>query len=185
MRASSATSAFRSKARNRPSPFWTRSWIAPPTPTCHEAVIGMAHRGRLNVLANVVGKRMVQLFSEFEGDIDPASTQGSGDVKYHLGASGVRKSCGRQGDRRVGGLQSQPPGSCRSGGGRHRPAQAGPAGRHKTRARHPDPDSRRRGFRRARRGGRNAEPVATGRLHHGRHHSPRHQQSDRIHHEPA
>jgi 2-oxoglutarate decarboxylase len=57
----------------------------------HEAVIGMAHRGRLNVLANIVGKSMGQLFSEFEG-IDPDSTLGSGDVKYHLGASGVRKS---------------------------------------------------------------------------------------------
>ena len=56
-----------------------------------ECVIGMAHRGRLNVLANIVGKSMVQVFSEFEG-IDPDSTQGSGDVKYHLGASGVRKS---------------------------------------------------------------------------------------------
>ncbi|HLJ14174.1 MAG TPA: multifunctional oxoglutarate decarboxylase/oxoglutarate dehydrogenase thiamine pyrophosphate-binding subunit/dihydrolipoyllysine-residue succinyltransferase subunit [Bryobacteraceae bacterium] len=58
----------------------------------HEAVIGMAHRGRLNVLANIIGKSMIQLFSEFEGDIDPESTQGSGDVKYHLGASGVRRS---------------------------------------------------------------------------------------------
>ncbi len=57
----------------------------------HETVIGMAHRGRLNVLANIVGKSLLQLFSEFEG-IDPESTQGSGDVKYHLGASGVRKS---------------------------------------------------------------------------------------------
>ncbi len=57
----------------------------------HEAVMGMAHRGRLNVLANIVGKSMVQVFSEFEGG-DPNSTQGSGDVKYHLGASGVRKS---------------------------------------------------------------------------------------------
>ncbi|HUJ51735.1 MAG TPA: multifunctional oxoglutarate decarboxylase/oxoglutarate dehydrogenase thiamine pyrophosphate-binding subunit/dihydrolipoyllysine-residue succinyltransferase subunit, partial [Bryobacteraceae bacterium] len=57
----------------------------------HEAVMGMAHRGRLNVLANIVGKSMVQVFSEFEG-IDPDSTQGSGDVKYHLGASGLRKS---------------------------------------------------------------------------------------------
>ena len=47
--------------------------------------------GRLNVLVNVVGKSMAQLFSEFEG-IDPDSTQGSGDVKYHLGASGVRKT---------------------------------------------------------------------------------------------
>jgi multifunctional 2-oxoglutarate metabolism enzyme len=58
----------------------------------HEAVIGMAHRGRLNMLANIIGKSMVQVFSEFEGNADPFSTQGSGDVKYHLGASGVRQS---------------------------------------------------------------------------------------------
>jgi 2-oxoglutarate dehydrogenase E1 component len=58
----------------------------------HEIVIGMAHRGRLNVLANVVGKDLKQIFSEFEGEIDPASTQGSGDVKYHLGATSVRKT---------------------------------------------------------------------------------------------
>src|SRR5262249_3805093 len=57
----------------------------------HEIVIGMAHRGRLNILANVVGKDLKQIFSEFEGEIDPASTQGSGDVKYHLGASAVRQ----------------------------------------------------------------------------------------------
>src|SRR5271157_924783 len=56
----------------------------------HEIVMGMAHRGRLNFLANVVGKDVRQIFSEFEGEIDPASTQGSGDVKYHLGATGVR-----------------------------------------------------------------------------------------------
>ncbi len=54
-----------------------------------EIVIGMAHRGRLNVLANVIGKPLAQVFSSFEGE-DPASVQGSGDVKYHLGASGVR-----------------------------------------------------------------------------------------------
>ena len=58
----------------------------------HEIVIGMAHRGRLNVLANIVGKPLQQLFSEFEGNVDPQSTQGSGDVKYHLGASGLRRS---------------------------------------------------------------------------------------------
>ncbi|MBA3266740.1 MAG: multifunctional oxoglutarate decarboxylase/oxoglutarate dehydrogenase thiamine pyrophosphate-binding subunit/dihydrolipoyllysine-residue succinyltransferase subunit [Acidimicrobiia bacterium] len=54
-----------------------------------EAVLGMAHRGRLNVLANIVGKSLRQIFREFEGDIDPATTQGSGDVKYHVGASGT------------------------------------------------------------------------------------------------
>ncbi len=52
------------------------------------AVLGMAHRGRLNVLANIVGKSYDQIFREFEGYIDPDSTQGSGDVKYHLGQSG-------------------------------------------------------------------------------------------------
>ncbi len=57
----------------------------------NEVVIGMAHRGRLNLLANVVGKDVKQIFSEFEGDIDPSSTQGSGDVKYHLGATGTRR----------------------------------------------------------------------------------------------
>jgi 2-oxoglutarate dehydrogenase E1 component len=57
----------------------------------HEIVVGMAHRGRLNILANVVGKDVRKIFSEFEGEIDPASTQGSGDVKYHLGATGVRR----------------------------------------------------------------------------------------------
>src|SRR5262249_28689722 len=58
----------------------------------HEIVIGMAHRGRLNILANTVGKDVKQIFSEFEGEIDPGSTQGSGDVKYHLGATGLRKT---------------------------------------------------------------------------------------------
>ena len=54
----------------------------------HEAVIGMAHRGRLNVLANIIGKSYAQIFNEFEGYVDPGSTHGSGDVKYHLGAEG-------------------------------------------------------------------------------------------------
>ena len=53
-----------------------------------EAVMGMAHRGRLNVLANVVGKPLREIFREFEGDIDPDTVQGSGDVKYHLGITG-------------------------------------------------------------------------------------------------
>jgi 2-oxoglutarate dehydrogenase E1 component len=57
-----------------------------------EGVIGMAHRGRLNVLANVVGKSYSDIFSEFEGNLDPESVQGSGDVKYHKGASGSFKS---------------------------------------------------------------------------------------------
>ncbi len=54
----------------------------------HEVVIGMAHRGRLNVLANIVGKPYQQIFREFEGNLDPRQAHGSGDVKYHLGAEG-------------------------------------------------------------------------------------------------
>src|SRR5690606_37355686 len=52
------------------------------------AVMGMAHRGRLNVLVNIVGKSSEQLFGECERNIDPDSIQGSGDVKYRLGQSG-------------------------------------------------------------------------------------------------
>ena len=54
-----------------------------------EAVIGMPHRGRLNVLAHIVGKPYAKIFNEFEGNMDPSTAQGSGDVKYHLGARGT------------------------------------------------------------------------------------------------
>ncbi len=54
-----------------------------------EVGIGMAHRGRLNVLANIAGKSYAQIFAEFEGNQDPRSVQGSGDVKYHLGTEGT------------------------------------------------------------------------------------------------
>ncbi|HXY40713.1 MAG TPA: multifunctional oxoglutarate decarboxylase/oxoglutarate dehydrogenase thiamine pyrophosphate-binding subunit/dihydrolipoyllysine-residue succinyltransferase subunit, partial [Vicinamibacteria bacterium] len=53
-----------------------------------EVVLGMPHRGRLNVLANTVGKPISAIFAEFEGN-DPSSYQGSGDVKYHVGARGT------------------------------------------------------------------------------------------------
>ncbi|RAU81575.1 2-oxoglutarate dehydrogenase E1 component [Pontibacter arcticus] len=52
-----------------------------------EVVIGMAHRGRLNVLANIMGKTYEQIFSEFEGTAVPDLTMGDGDVKYHMGFS--------------------------------------------------------------------------------------------------
>ena len=60
-----------------------------------QVVMGMAHRGRLNVLVNIVGKSYGRVFREFEGDIDPETVQGSGDVKYHVGATG--KYTGRNG----------------------------------------------------------------------------------------
>ncbi len=52
-----------------------------------EVVIGMAHRGRLNILANIMGKTYEQIFSEFEGTAVLDQTMGSGDVKYHMGYS--------------------------------------------------------------------------------------------------
>ncbi|WP_245566795.1 multifunctional oxoglutarate decarboxylase/oxoglutarate dehydrogenase thiamine pyrophosphate-binding subunit/dihydrolipoyllysine-residue succinyltransferase subunit [Jonesia quinghaiensis] len=54
-----------------------------------EVSIGMAHRGRLNVLANIAGKSYGQIFAEFEGNLDQRTYQGSGDVKYHLGTEGT------------------------------------------------------------------------------------------------
>jgi 2-oxoglutarate dehydrogenase E1 component len=54
-----------------------------------EVNIGMAHRGRLNILTNVAGKTYGQVFKEFEGNADGKSVQGSGDVKYHLGTDGT------------------------------------------------------------------------------------------------
>jgi 2-oxoglutarate dehydrogenase E1 component len=61
-----------------------------------EFVIGMPHRGRLNVLANFVGKPFAAIFSEFQGNsTNPEHVHGSGDVKYHLGTSGDREVGGR------------------------------------------------------------------------------------------
>ncbi|HUC37275.1 MAG TPA: multifunctional oxoglutarate decarboxylase/oxoglutarate dehydrogenase thiamine pyrophosphate-binding subunit/dihydrolipoyllysine-residue succinyltransferase subunit [Acidimicrobiales bacterium] len=60
-----------------------------------ESVLGMAHRGRLNVLASIAGKSYGEIFAEFEGNLDPESVQGSGDVKYHKGVVG--KFVGRSG----------------------------------------------------------------------------------------
>ena len=71
-----------------------------------EAVLGMAHRGRLNVLANIVGKSYGEIFREFEGDLDPESVQGTGDVKYHKGAAG--KFVGRSGNQLPVTLASNP-----------------------------------------------------------------------------
>ncbi|MFT3702652.1 MAG: 2-oxoglutarate dehydrogenase E1 component [Agriterribacter sp.] len=61
-----------------------------------EVVIGMAHRGRLNILANIMGKTYNQIFSEFEGTGKLDQTMGSGDVKYHLGFGSSVKTSGDQ-----------------------------------------------------------------------------------------
>ena len=71
-----------------------------------EVVLGMSHRGRLNVLANIVGKSYGEIFAEFEGNLDPESVQGSGDVKYHKGATG--KFAGQNGSELTVMLASNP-----------------------------------------------------------------------------
>jgi len=60
----------------------------------HEIVIGMAHRGRINVLVNILGKAPEELFEEFEGNYDLDELKGSGDVKYHKGFSADMKTAG-------------------------------------------------------------------------------------------
>lgn len=55
--------------------------------------LGMAHRGRLNILVNIMNKPYDKVFADFEGNIDPDTIQGSGDVKYHLGTKGECKTC--------------------------------------------------------------------------------------------
>ena len=60
----------------------------------HEMVVGMAHRGRINVLVNILGKSPEELFEEFEGNYDLDELKGSGDVKYHKGFSADMKTPG-------------------------------------------------------------------------------------------
>jgi len=91
-----------------------------------EVVIGMPHRGRLNVLANIVGKPISQIFREFEGNLDPGQAHGSGDVKYHLGAEGKYSGFRRRRDRRVADREPFAPGGGRPGPGGHRPASRTP-----------------------------------------------------------
>jgi 2-oxoglutarate dehydrogenase E1 component len=92
-----------------------------------EIVIGMAHRGRLNVLANVMGKPHRAIFNEFKGgSFKPDDVEGSGDVKYHLGASSDREF---DGNKVHLSLTANPisPRNRRPGGPRKGPRQAGSA----------------------------------------------------------
>ena len=64
---------------------------------CHDIediTIGMSHRGRLNVIANVIGRFCERIFTSFEGSIHPDFPHDQGDVKYHRGATGMRETCG-------------------------------------------------------------------------------------------
>ena len=147
-----------------------------------EVAIGMPHRGRLSVLANVMQKPYRAIFNEFQGgSFKPEDVGGSGDVKYHLGASSDRTFDGNtvhlQPHR-----QSQPSGGReprRSGQG---PRQAGSGRRRRTPPRAADPAARRRGLCGSGRRGRMLWPVGSERSPHRRHHSYHRQQPDRLYH---
>ena len=110
-RPSSARSSSRSRASTRSCRCSTRRSSWPPAPGAREVVLGMAHRGRLNVLAHTVGRPYETILVEFEGeqtlDVDTATPEGgTGDVKYHHGAS--RHLHGRERARRDGHAVAQP-----------------------------------------------------------------------------
>ena len=151
-----------------------------------EIVIGMAHRGRLNVLTSIMGKSYAAVFSEFQGGVTAAGdVQGSGDVKYHLGASADRVPRGRPFAPHLAHPQPLAPGGGQPGGAGQGARQAGDARRQGPRAGHGPADPRRR---RAGRPGdllRGLRAFATARLPHRRHGPHRHQQPDRLHHEPG
>ena len=148
-----------------------------------DVVMGMAHRGRLNVLTQILKVEYANIFSEFQGNRDPHLTQGSGDVKYHLGATGVHVSAGggRGPDRAL--AEPEPPGGGGPGGGGDRARQAGAIGSGRgTSARAAGAGARRRRLRRRRRGRGDAQPVAAEGLPHRRHRAHHRQQPDRLHH---
>ena len=148
-----------------------------------EVTIGMPHRGRLNVLANLAGKSYGQIFREFEGNQDPRSVQGSGDVKYHLGTEGSFTA--PDGSKYQGLPRRQPlaPRGGQPGARGHHPRQAGPHRQGRGRLhRAAGAAARRRRVRRPGRGGRDAQPLAAARLPHRRHDPRRRQQPGRLHH---
>ena len=156
-----------------------------------EVVIGMAHRGRLNVLAHNLGRRYETIFAEFEGSstLEPITTLpqgGTGDVKYHHGAQGSYQLPG--GESIIVRLESnpEPPRVRGAGGGRrdprrpdHPPGPARPPGHQR---RHPGDPARRRRLPGPGGGGRDAEPAGARRLHRRRDHPPHPEQPGRLHH---
>ena len=155
----------------------------------HEVVIGMAHRGRLNVLAHTVGRPYETILREFEGErtieavaADPEG--GSGDVKYHLGAQGAAGDARRR-DRGHARREPEPPRGGRPGrrGTRARRADRPRGGARAPRPERRDagPDPRRRVVRRPGRRRRDAQPERARRLLDRRHAAPDREQPGRLH----
>ena len=148
-----------------------------------EVVIGMPHRGRLNVLANIVGKPISQIFQEFEGNLDPGQAHGSGDVKYHLGAEGKYFRMFGDGETKVS-LTANPShletvDPVLEGIVRAKQDLLDKGGEGYTVL--PVADARRRGLRGPGRRRRDAEPGAAARVPHRRHRARDRQQPGRLH----
>ncbi len=81
------TKRFSLEGLNGVDPFSGQIFATAAADGVNTALIAMAHRGRLNVMTNTIGRKAQELFAKFE-DVDPRSTLGGGDVKYHMGATG-------------------------------------------------------------------------------------------------
>ena len=147
-----------------------------------EVCIGMAHRGRLNVLANIVGKKLLPDLPRVRGQHRPAHGPGLRRREVPPRRRGRVPLRARRPDQGVGGREPLPPRGRRPGARGHRPRQAGRPRPWRRVPRAPAARARRRRVRRPGRGGRDAEPLPAARLPHRRHHPRRGQQPGRLHH---
>ena len=189
----------RSSSRSRASTCWcrcsTRRSSSPAEAGAREVVIGMAHRGRLNVLAHTVGRPYEAILAEFEGEqtrrrrAQRTPEGGTGDVKYHHGAAGTYTHARRARRRRSRCRPTRATSSSWTRWSRAARAPTRPAARARELAPRPDggaagPDPRRRRLPRPGRRGRDAQPAGARRLR-DRRHAPHHrQQPDRLHDRP-
>ena len=140
-----------------------------------EVVVGMAHRGRLTVLSNLIGKPMSQVFGEFEGNVDPDNHAGLRRREVPPGRQRHPAHLRRARDQGVAFPPTRAISKRPTRWWRHRPRQADLDGRHPARARDERARARRRRLCRPGRGGRDAEPVAAQGLFDRGNHPPGHQ----------